>query len=100
MSKPYVLFPYTTDSVGDFFSNFVKAPFIASAVGKSVWSQAAYADGNGGFQLTRAGKAPIAALNTGTPKFWIQRLYHPDKTRALGFGPYDTRVPVMMLNNK
>jgi len=96
MSKPFVLFPYTTDANGDFFSNFLIAKFVKSAVNLSVWSQAAYSD-NGNFQMTRAGKAPIAPLPTATPVAFCQRLYHPDKTRPLGYGPYDTRLAVIYL---
>lgn len=95
-SKPFVVVPFTTDTAGDWFSNFLTAKFVKSAVGLSVWSQAAYTEG-GLFQLTRAAKAPIAALPTGTPIKFAQHLYHYDPTRALGFGPVEVRVPILYL---
>lgn len=97
LSKPFVLFPYKTDANGDYFSDFIRAPFVKSAVNLSVWSQAAYTD-TGNFELTRAGKAPIASLPTGTPVAFCQRLYHPDKNRPLGYGPYDSRIAVIYLH--
>jgi len=98
MTKPFVLLTYTTDTAGDFFSNFLIAPFVKSAVGLSVWSQAAYTD-NGNFQLTRAGKAPIAALPTATPVKYAQHLYHYSLTRPLGFGPVEVRIPIIYVKN-
>jgi hypothetical protein len=96
LTKPWVLFPHTTDAAGDYYSDFLTAPFLKSAVGLSVWSQAAYGN-KGSFQLTRAGKAPIAALPTGTPAAFAQRLYHPDQNRPMGFGPYSTHIPILYL---
>ncbi|MHC4514543.1 MAG: hypothetical protein ACYTGW_10365 [Planctomycetota bacterium] len=94
--KPFIVFPYTTNAAGDYFSDFLTAPFIKSAVGLSVWSQAAYSD-KGSFQLTRAGKAPIAALPTGKPIVFAQHIYHFDLKRPLGFGPAEVRVPILYL---
>ena len=81
LSKPYVLFSYTTDKIGEFYSDFITAPF-PGGVGLVVWSQAAYMGPNKSFQLTRAGTAPIAAVPTGTVAF-EQRLYYPDKIRPI-----------------
>lgn len=94
MSKPYVVFPFTTDSTGAFITNFLTTRFVKSAVGLNVWSQAAYSD-SGLFQLTRGGYAPIAALPTATPVKFAQHLYQYDSTSMYGFGPVGTLVPIL-----
>lgn len=97
MTKPYVVFPFTTDATGSYVSNFLTARFAKNAVGLKVWSQAAYSD-SGTFQLTRGGYAPIAALPTATPVKFVQHLYYYDSgSRPYGYGPFGTAVPILYL---
>ncbi len=99
LQKPAVMLPYTTDANGDFFSEFLTTPFLPALVGKSVWSQAAFAS-SGMFELTRVGQSPIAALPTGTPLKFGKRVYSFGATaqaQQAGSGPWDTLIPILRL---
>lgn len=99
LSKGFVIFPYITDSAGDYFSPFYVSPYIAAAVGLDVWTQAAYDDNSTPpvLQLTRAGKAPIATVPTANPFTVTQYLWRNVTSSKLGYGPYVTDLPVVKM---
>jgi hypothetical protein len=96
-SKPFFVWPHVTDADGHWFSQFFTAPFTSAWVGASIWSQSVADDSAAGdLQMSRAVEEKVPSFPTATPEFG-QRLYYPDKTRDVGYGPYDSRIPVIYL---
>ncbi len=96
VSKPFELWPYTSDSDGNYVGPFLNFPWSSNAVGAKVYTQAAF-DDNGVLQLTAGYNATIPAT---PPKIYayMARLWRYDAPTAptqYGFGPYDWGCPVI-----
>lgn len=97
LTKPYLLFPHVVDNDGHWFDTFRQVPFVAAWAGTDVFTQAAF-DHNNKFELSTMISAAVQPLTTGTVKSFSFRLYYADKTRDVGYGPYNTLLPVMYLH--
>lgn len=99
LSKPIVLAAFMSNANGEVFSPFLQTPFLQAAVGVPLWTQGAFDDGSPAtLQLSRPGETPIPSLPGTKPTHFSSRLYHPDKSRPLGYGPYDHRTPIFKFN--
>lgn len=99
LAKPFVLVPYAANAAGEVYSPFLRTPWVAAAVGASLWTQGAFDDGTPAtLQLSRPAENVIAALPGSKPTNFGSGLYHPNSARPLGYGPIDYRIPILQFN--
>ena len=96
VSKPFELWPYMSDSNGNYVGPFINVPWTPNSVGAKVYTQAAFDDA-GSLQLTAGYNATLPAPPP-TVYSYMARLWRyedPATPTQYGYGPYDWGIPII-----